>query len=48
METIRREIEKKDPTIVEFLMPDCVYRGGCHEFQSCGYYENRGKNERRL
>jgi len=41
MENIKSEIEKMDPLLGSFLVPDCVYRQGCHEFQSCGYFEKR-------
>ncbi len=39
MEQIAEEIGKVDPVLREFLVPDCLYRNGCHELQSCGYYE---------
>lgn len=41
MEKIADEIEKVDPIIRSFMLPDCMYRGGCHEIQSCGFYEKR-------
>jgi len=41
MENIKSEIEKMDPLLGSFLVPDCVYRQGCHEFQSCGYPANK-------
>lgn len=43
MESIKSEIEKQDPLLSSFMMPECLYRNGCHEFQSCGFYEKRNK-----
>ncbi len=48
MELIKQKIEDVDPLTASFLEPECVYRRGCHEFQSCGYYEQRSQNERSL
>jgi len=28
-----------DPNIAFVMVPNCVYRGGCPEFESCGHYE---------
>ncbi len=39
MEQIKAAVTEKDPIIGKYLVPDCVYRGGCFEFKSCGYYE---------
>jgi thymidylate synthase ThyX len=41
MEEIASKIFKVDPVMHDFMVPDCVYRGACHEFQSCGYFEKR-------
>jgi hypothetical protein len=41
MESIKAEIEKSDPLLSSFMVPECIYRNGCHEFQSCGYFERR-------
>lgn len=48
IETVKQKITALDPIIGPFLEPECIYRQGCHEFQSCGYYERRCKNERNL
>ena len=41
MEAVKAAVCAADPVYRDFLVPDCVYRGGCHEFTSCGYYEKR-------
>ena len=32
-------VNKDDPDIGGVLVPECVYRGFCPEFYSCGYYK---------
>ena len=40
MMMIKNKIIEVCPEFEEFLIPDCVYRGGiCHEFKSCGLNE---------
>jgi hypothetical protein len=29
------------PELEEFLVPNCIYRGHCPEFKSCGYLQSR-------
>lgn len=31
------EVKQKDPVLGSVLVPECVYRGFCPEFQPCGY-----------
>ena len=31
------EVKQKDPVLGSVLVPECVYRGFCPEFTSCGY-----------
>lgn len=31
------ELQKVDPILTDFLVPMCVYRGFCPEYESCGY-----------
>ncbi|OQY33003.1 MAG: hypothetical protein B6241_09190, partial [Spirochaetaceae bacterium 4572_59] len=33
------EIRKLDPELYEVCVPDCVYRGWCMEYKSCGYHK---------
>jgi hypothetical protein len=32
------ELRKAEPELVQACVPDCVYRGWCYEFRSCGYH----------
>ena len=34
---VKKEIEKRDPVLASVMVPECVYRGFCPEFHSCGY-----------
>lgn len=36
---VREEIRKEDPILASVMVPECIYRGFCPEFQSCGYVE---------
>lgn len=36
---IIKEISKIEPELAELCVPNCVYRGQCTEFESCGYWE---------
>lgn len=38
-EDFKRELHKTNPLEADVLVPNCVYRGGCPEFQSCGLYK---------
>ena len=33
------EVKKADPVLGSVLVPECIYRGFCPEFQSCGYVD---------
>jgi len=32
-------IKEKEPELYAVCVPDCVYRGWCYEFRSCGYHK---------
>lgn len=34
---VKEELRKKDPVLASVMVPECVYRGFCPEFHSCGY-----------
>ena len=34
---VAEEVRKKDPVLGSVLVPECIYRGFCPEFKSCGY-----------
>lgn len=36
-----KEIENKLPEITKVCVPDCIYRGWCYEFKSCGYHQTK-------
>jgi hypothetical protein len=37
------ELQKVDPIVAEYCVPMCVYRGGCHEINSC-FFQEQGLN----
>lgn len=36
---VKAEVAKVDPVLASVMVPECVYRGFCPEFHSCGYVE---------
>jgi hypothetical protein len=34
---VKAEIEKVDPVLASVMVPECIYRGFCPEFNCCGY-----------
>ena len=34
---VKAEVEKVDPVLASVRVQECIYRGFCPEFQSCGY-----------
>lgn len=43
-EDLKCAIHEIEPEIGDVLVPNCVYRGGCPERVSCGFYERFIKN----
>lgn len=39
-EDFKVELHKTHPLEADVLVPTCIYRGGCSEFVSCGYWDN--------
>ena len=39
MEDLKRTIRSSEPELADVMTPNCVYRGGCPEFRSCGVWE---------
>mgnify|MGYP007069468714 CR=1 FL=1 len=37
-EAVRNSIREKDPVMADAMVPECIYRGWCYEFKSCGYF----------
>lgn len=45
-EDLKVELHKYEPELADVLVPNCIYRGGCPEFKTCGYWNNfTGKNK---
>ena len=36
-EEVRRQVMEFDPVLGSVMVPECIYRGFCPEFHSCGY-----------
>lgn len=43
MYMIREEVLRADPDLYNYMVPECVYRKGCHELKSCGYWDSINK-----
>lgn len=41
MDMIRTEVIRCDQDLACAMVPECVYRGGCPEFKSCGWHQGR-------
>lgn len=39
MEALKAEIGKEQPELSRAMVPSCIYRCGCPEFHSCGYFK---------
>jgi len=39
MTQLVQEVAKVDEALAKYLVPNCIYRKGCHELQSCGFYK---------
>ena len=35
-----REVKKVEPELYEVCVPDCIYRGHCYEYVTCGYTDS--------
>ena len=35
-QAVVNELKKVDPIVADYCVPMCVYRGSCHEINSCG------------
>lgn len=36
---VKDEVRKVDPVLASVMVPECIYRGFCPEFNGCGYCE---------
>jgi hypothetical protein len=48
MLAIRYEIREVDPDLAMFMMPECEYRRGCHELQTCGWWDKQIQTQLRI
>jgi hypothetical protein len=39
-------IKDKEPELYKACVPDCIYRGWCYEFKSCGYHKTEEYQQR--
>lgn len=46
-EAVIEKVAEKDPVLASVCVPDCIYRGACYEFNSCGYV-NTPEYQKRL
>lgn len=42
---VKAEVEKVDPILSSVMVPECIYRGFCPEFKSCGYVDTDAYRE---
>lgn len=42
---VKQEVQKHDPVLASVMVRECVYRGFCPEFHSCGYTETEAYAE---
>ena len=39
-EQFKKELKEAQPELSSVLVPNCIYRGGCPELKTCGYYNS--------
>ena len=37
---LKGKIQEKEPELAAVMVADCIYRGYCYEFKSCGYHKS--------
>lgn len=42
---VKEKVKQKDPVLSSVMVPECIYRGFCPEFKSCGYVETEAYKE---
>lgn len=40
--TVLESVKEDQPELYKACVPDCIYRGWCYEFKSCGYHKTEG------
>ena len=47
MNGICNELLLEDPDLSAYMLPECIYRGGCFEPKSCGWFDSIGFEHKR-
>lgn len=42
---VLESIKEDQPELYSVCVPDCIYRGWCYEYKSCGYHKTKEFNE---
>lgn len=40
------ELQPYEPELVSVCVPDCIYRGFCYEYKTCGYFDTKPYHEK--
>ena len=40
MEDLKITLKETEPELADVLVPNCIYRCGCPEFEQCGFFDN--------
>lgn len=43
---VLNSIKDTEPELYRVCVPDCIYRGWCYEYKSCGYHKTEGFKEK--
>jgi len=43
--SVLNNIKDEEPELYSVCVPECVYRGWCYEYKSCGYHKTKAFNE---
>ena len=41
-----KAIQEREPELVAVCVPDCIYRGHCYEYKSCGFHKTKAFQKR--
>lgn len=45
---VLESLKESQPELYHVCVPDCIYRGWCYEFKSCGYHQTKQYKDRLL
>jgi hypothetical protein len=43
---VLEQIKESEPELYNVCVPDCIYRGWCYEFKSCGFHKTEAYQEK--